>query len=110
MRQIYVLVILIFFSLQLSAQVSRAEQAAGRIAQRLTDSLVLSASQKNMIYSVTLNLNNQKVQINQQYQQLDSAKARLAIVENQRDALYQPILTPAQYQLYLTKKLQIIGQ
>lgn len=92
------------------AQTSHAEQAASRLTQRLSDSLSLTAVQKANVYDVNLTLNSQKLQVIQQYPNRDSARSRLLTLERQRDSLYRPVFTAAQFQMYQAKKATLLGQ
>lgn len=86
-----------------------AAQAALHLTQRLTDSLGLSAQQKNTVYDINLNLNSQKQSAKQQYQNRDVLKTRLQEIESRRDSLYLPVLSPSQMQRYAARKLSILG-
>src|SRR5882724_378300 len=59
-----VLVILFFTSLQLSAQdADNSKQVAGKIANRLSDSLHLKASVRKQVYDINMLISQQKMQV-----------------------------------------------
>jgi hypothetical protein len=107
MKHIIIFTALIFGAM-LSGQAQQTtsgEQLADRLAQRLKDSLQLTQSQKDQLYAVNMQLLYQKKGVWQQHQHNDSLiQVNLQRVENTRDTLYHPILTPEQYQLYRSKK------
>ncbi len=57
--KILIICSLLFVAISVSAQ-SPAEQLAGKIAQKMKDSLSLTEPQKEQIYSINMQLHNQK--------------------------------------------------
>ncbi len=95
---------------KLNAQVSpQAAQLAGRIADKMKDTLGLNQHKRNEVYAVNINLHNQKAMIRQQNTNMDSIRIKTQRVEKTRDSLYQSILPPPKYQLYLQKKRNLVS-
>ncbi len=80
-----------------------------RIAQKLQDTLGLSAAQKDSIYSINHQLQNKKMLARQQYTGTDSLGYHLQRIENTRDSLYKPVLGAEKYLLYKQKKRNLIS-
>jgi ABC-type transport system involved in multi-copper enzyme maturation permease subunit len=109
MNKIFLFLMIIVFVSTAQAQNSVIEQVASKMAQRMSDSLGLNSRQKNQLYDVNLNLNNQKLAAKQQYANTDSLYRFLRVIENKRDSLYRPILTEQQFSLYIQKKRSLLG-
>ena len=90
-------------------QTTPAAVVAEKIVQRMKDSLSLTESQRSGIYSVNLQINTQKAAARQAYGGTDSLRIKIQQVENRRDSLYGPILTPAQFSQYKQKKQALIS-
>ena len=106
------LILLLFFSFFLAGSVnaqSYATAVADRIAQRMKDSLSLSAGQKDSIYAVNIRLHNQKALLRQQYTSIDSLEYHTQLVERTRDSLYMRVLGDEKYLLYKSKKRNLIS-
>lgn len=86
-----------------------ATQLANHIAQKMKDTLTLTAQQKNQIYTVNINLHNLKMTIRQQYTNPDSLRIKMQRIERGRDSLYHLILPEPKYQLYLQKKRNLVS-
>ncbi len=68
------------------AQATPAEQVAERIALKMKDSLALSTQQNKSIYSLNMQLHNQKMAIRQEHTNSPSLRLLLQQVENTRDS------------------------
>lgn len=88
---------------------SGAEQLATRIAKKMKDSLSLTASQQTQIYTINMQLHQQKQQVFTRYQASDSLRIHLQRIENSRDTLYSSVLSPDKYLLYRQKKRNLIS-
>lgn len=108
MKIVFVLVFLIA-AFSVNAQTSPAAAVADKIAQKMKDSLDLTASQKEQIYQVNMQLHETKMQRRQQYGGTDSVRFYVQRVENTRDSLYRPILGEEKYQLYRQKKSNLVN-
>jgi hypothetical protein len=110
-KRIYILIALLC-SLQtgLWAQTTPMQQVAATQAQKMKDTLGLTAVQKDSIYAINLRLMEEKHQLRSQYAG-DAALLRTKTqeVENTRDGRYQPILNTQQYALYLQKKRNLLS-
>lgn len=80
-----------------------------QIAKRMKDTLGLSDLQYRSIYQANLNLLNQKTAVRQLHTKMDSLRVYIQRIENGRDLLYQPVLTPGQYLAYKQKKIRLIS-
>lgn len=107
MKKIFALLLVIFCGLSSSAQ-SSGEALAGRIAQKMADSLALSAYQKAQVYQINMQLHSRKLMARQQYANGDSLVRQIQVIENTRDFLYRPVLTEEKYLLYKKKKAALI--
>lgn len=101
--------VIIFHTLTNAQVVSPAEQMAGKIAQRLKDSLSLNDSQKQQLFSLNMRLHQQKQVIRQQYAGLDSMGYYMQKIENSRDSLYKQVLPEDKYLLYKQKKIKLVN-
>jgi hypothetical protein len=103
-----VLTILLLMVMTVLKAQSPAEKLAGWIAQKMTDTLSLTAAQKNQIYTINMQLHNQKMAARQQHPQPDSMRIYIQKIENSRDALYHGVLADDKYTLYLQKKTRLV--
>lgn len=92
-----------------STQVSPAEKLAQKIATKMKDSLGLTDQQKNEVYTINMNLHDQKAVIWKKYINRDSIQVHLQRIENTRDFQYQQVLPDVKYSLYKQKKKEIVG-
>ena len=106
-----IIAILITFSLveSLEAQPTPAMQVSQKIAQKMQDSLLLNAQQKDQIYAINMQLHEQKAIVYQQYSSSDLLTYYIQKVENTRDSLYRQVLTETKYQLYKLKKTNLVN-
>lgn len=84
-------------------------QIANRIADKMKDTLGLTQQKRNQVFAINMHLHNRKMIVRQQTTNPDSLQARLQRVEKKRDSMYQRILPPPKYQLYLQKKRNLIS-
>ena len=89
-------------------QTSPSEQLAQRIANKMKDTLALTAVQTQSMYNINLNLNTRKMQARTISTDRVIIEHAIQAVEKTRDSLYRIDLTASQYQLYLHKKRNII--
>lgn len=109
MKIAFVTILFLFIGVASRAQSAAAIQVAGRIAQRMKDSLSLSDQQKDSIYSLNILLSNRKAELRQQYTNMDSLEHHFQLVESSRDSLYRIVLGEEKYQLYKTRKRSLIS-
>ncbi|MFT3822666.1 MAG: hypothetical protein QM731_02055 [Chitinophagaceae bacterium] len=96
-------------ALSASAQ-SDAESVSKKIAQRMKDSLALTAVQMQNIYDINMQLHQQRVAVWQQYNNnRPQIQSHLQLIENTRDSLYKPVLTAEQFTQYRQKKLNLLN-
>lgn len=86
-----------------------AQQLAAHIADRMKDSLSLTAAQRGQIFSINMRMHNDKMAKRGLYGNRDSVGRHLQLIENSRDSLYHKVLSEAQYGLYLKKKGRLLG-
>lgn len=98
-----------FFSVAAKSQSSPAELLADRIATRMKDTLDLSIEQKNLLYTINMNLHERKLLVRQQFASSDSLTNKLQKVEASRDSLYRRVLPEEKYLLYRDKKRVLIS-
>lgn len=108
MKKFLCLKTVLLFTLFVAAQ-NTPEQLSQHIAQKMKDSLFLTDVQKQSVYEVNMQLYGQKLAVRQQYNHSDSLGLKLQRIENRRDTLYFPLLSPQQYQLYKEKKRALIS-
>lgn len=104
------LIMTIITNVTVQAQSIPAEQVAIRIADRLRDSLSLSAEQRSGIYAINMQLHERKMNVRQQYASTPEQWTELIQrIENTRDSLYRPVLASEElYQRYKSKKSVLI--
>lgn len=94
-------------SFAVSAQ-SVAEQLADKIARKMKDSLLLTDQHKNQLYTLNMQLHQQKQIAFARYRGSDSLRIHLQRIENSRDSLYSTVLPPEKFQLYKQKKRALV--
>jgi hypothetical protein len=82
---------------------------SARIADKMKDSLMLTMNQRNQIFNINIQLQNQKSSIRYQNYQGDTTRKKTQIVENSRDSLYNLVLSNQQFILYQQKKRYLIS-
>ena len=86
-----------------------AEQVAEKIARKMKDSLGLTEQQKELIYGINVTIHNLKAAVWQRYNQRDSVRVHLQMIENRRDSLYRRVLTEEKFGLYRLKKRYLVN-
>jgi hypothetical protein len=109
MKNVLSFLIFLFFAGPAYTQSTPAVQLANKIADRMKDSLGLNQNKRNQIYDINMKLHQQKREVLQNFQNRDSIARKLQRIEMRRDSLYQKKLTDQQFQLYLSKKKNIIN-
>jgi len=109
MKFILIICLLSGFSVNVKAQNTVATQLAEKIAQKMKDSLLLSESQKEQLYTINLQLSDRKSAVRQQYATSDSLGIKIQLVEKTRDSLYKAVLTEQQFILYRQKKKNLVN-
>ena len=104
----YIILIVLLLSLDVGYS-QQTNAVSTKIADKMKDSLMLTASQRQQIYSVNVQLHEQKMVIRSQYIGVDSLRIMIQRVENQRDSLYQQILPTEKYLLYKEKKKNLVN-
>lgn len=109
MRKYIMLIFLIIFcSIYSFGQTSPSEQLAQRIANKMRDTLTLTALQTQSMYNINLNLDTRKMQARTISTDRIIVGRAIQAVEKTRDSLYRIGLTAPQYELYLQKKKNIV--
>lgn len=109
MKEILITMILILGVQGLRAQTNPATTLANTIAQKMKDTLSLSGSQKTQIYTLNMQMHDQKMSMRQQYAGNSLLREKIQAVENTRDSLYMTILNEQQFILYKQKKRFLIS-
>lgn len=111
MQKIFFVSVLLFaFSTALNAQQDAKSSFAGRIAQKMKDSLSLDKKQQQQVYEINVSIADQKDALRKQYAAgSDSLRIHTQKVENSRDASYRAVLTEDQYIWYQQKKRNLIN-
>ncbi|WP_126972917.1 hypothetical protein [Gynurincola endophyticus] len=78
------------------------------VTDRMNDSLFLSPSQKDSIWSMTARLLRETELLFSQQMNSDSLKKSIQLVENKRDGLYKTVLTDEQFLKYKKHKVNIV--
>lgn len=102
------LLLLIAFTTAIKAQ-SPGESFAIKVAQRLKDSLALTSTQQQAIYTINMQLHDRKMSIWQSQNDTESLQRLLQRVETSRDSLYRPVLSREQYEAYLKRKSVLLN-
>jgi len=109
-KTIILYIALSMFAINVKSQTTNpAEQVADKIARKMKDTLNLTGLQRNQIYDVNMSLHYQKQVARQLYTAYDSLTTAIQAVEGKRDSLYLPILGQVKYQLYLSKKRNLVN-
>lgn len=108
MKQMFISVFLSLFSNYCFSQTSPADVVAYNISVKMKDSLSLTDDQRQQVFQINLQINQQKSSIWRTYNNSDSMQLKLQLIENTRDSLYVPILNNYQYELYLLKKKNLV--
>lgn len=108
MKRLFFIACFLVFAMGLNAQ-SVAESLAGKIAQKMKDSLQLTEDQRVQLYNINMLLSQQKSNIRAQNPGGDSLRIKTQKIENKRDSLYGAILSGEKYMLYLQKKRTLVN-
>ena len=88
---------------------NNASALAGKIADKMRDSLQLSATQRAQINDINLQLSNQKQAVRSQSTDRNIVMASIQKIEGSRDSLYKSVLTESQFNLYRQKKRNLVS-
>jgi hypothetical protein len=108
MKILLTIAVILLITTTTNAQNSPASDLASRIAQKMKDTLDLSAQQKTQIYTINMQLHYKKMSARQQYFGTDSVRFYLQRIENTRDSLYHGVLSEEKYLLYQDKKTNLV--
>ncbi len=109
MKGIIILSAFSFLSALAIAQNDPANQLASKIAQKMKDSLNLTALQKIAIQNTNMDLYLLKKTVRLQHPGSDSLRIFLQRIENKRDTLYSAILSQQEYLLFKQKKRNLVN-
>lgn len=107
--KIILIIVTMFFSINLKAQSASAAHFIDRITFRLKDSLDLSKEQMKEIYSINKKLEEEKSAVWSKYTDDNDIRKGLQSIENKRDSLYQTVFTKQQFILYKEKKMHLLN-
>ena len=82
---------------------------AEKIAQKMMDSLNLTNSQQSKIYSINMDLLQQKSEARKDLKNSNNLTRIIQNIENKRDSLYKQVLPDQKYRTYLQKKQSLIS-
>lgn len=105
----FIICFLLMTSVGANAQTAAAIQLANHIAKKMKDTLVLTAGQRTQVYTVNIALHNLKMIVRQNNTNPDSLRIKTQRIERRRDSLYQNILPPAKFTIYLAKKRNLVS-
>ena len=108
-KMVPLIIVLCCFSNYSMAQNEAGKILAAQMAKKMKDSLNLTNQQENAILQINLQLNTQKYLVRQQYAVPDSIRRYLQKAENRRDSLYKSVLPIQSYNLYLSKKKNMLN-
>ncbi len=108
MKKVLFIPFLLLLSNFCFSQTSPADVVAFNISVKMKDSLSLTDDQRQQVFHVNLQINQQKSNTWKTHSNSDSLHLKLQLIENTRDSLYVPILNNYQYELYLIKKKNLV--
>jgi hypothetical protein len=110
MKKRYLLITVYMFLVVfiLKAQ-NQPEVLAGKMADKMKDSLSLTIAQRSQLYQINLQLTNDKLNVRKVYQQQDSLQKYMQRIENSRDSLYKSVLNESQFMIYKRRKIQLLN-
>lgn len=82
---------------------------ANRMADKLRDSLSLSSTQRDQLFSINIELHNRKMAARSGSQNRDSIGILFQQIENKRDSFYGTVLLEPQFLVYKQKKRYLIS-
>lgn len=109
MKKYMIMLILAWCIKPANAQTDASVQIATKIADRMKDSLELSASQRESVYAINMQLAAQKDAARQASTDRKLVGRQLQRIENTRDSLFRPVLGEEKYLLYKQKKKGLIN-
>lgn len=109
MKKLFICFLLIGISSVVFGQSNHAETISGKIAARMKDSLSLTVQKRQQIYQINLQLHQQKQSVRQQFNNNDSIRIKIQLIENTRDSLYSSVLNEQEYILYKQKKKSLVN-
>ena len=109
MKRLIVLINIMLIVESIIAQTNTAELLSKKIAQRMKDSLQLSNSQQQHIYTINMQIHQLKAGVWAQYSNTDSITRGIQGIEGKRDSLYRAVLTEMQFSQYRLKKRYIVN-
>lgn len=109
MKNILVIMICMMGSVSAKAQTNPAAELANKTAQKMSDTLGLSAAQQSGVYNLNMQLHNQKMLMRQQFAGDSILREKIQAVENRRDSLYMTVLTAQQFNVYRQKKRALLS-
>jgi len=108
MKKLLIVVVLIVFTSISKGQSPVADHLAHKLANAMRDSLSLNRAQRDQLYTINIQLHNEKTLARTQFQNRDSIGKKIQLIENNRDLLYKVVLSGDEYLLYRKKKKNIM--
>lgn len=109
MKLLFLFALLIGGFNHLTTAQAPAEAIASKIADKMTDSLSLTQAERDQIYTVNMNLHEQKMKMRAVSQDTIQLGPQLQKIENTRDSLYGRVLSAGKFQLYRQKKRSLVN-
>ncbi len=107
-RTLILIAVFLNLAIHSSAQESPGVQLANHIADKMRDTLGLSLPERNQVFAVNMFIHNKKMIIRKITSNQDSLRIKIQKEEWKRDSMYQRILPPKKYEVYLKKKATIL--
>lgn len=110
MRKIFAVSLLCLVTEMISAQEGNGEALALKIAQRIADTLSLTPTQRNQLYTINMDIHSRKQAAWKTHREEDPALS-IAIqkIENSRDSLYKNVMSADKFLLYRQKKRNLVN-
>lgn len=109
-QKLFVLILGSVLTINAYSQQNPVEIYASKISTRMKDTLSLTDSQRQKIYTLSKELGEQQKNVWLQYPSSDSLVQRhIQQLENSRDDLYRPVLGEEKYLLYREKKRMLLN-
>lgn len=102
-------ILMVGFNSAIQAQSSPIVAYATKVADRLKDSLQLTADQRGKVYKLSIQLSIEKMQARQQSSNRDSVGRKLQRIESTRDSLYSTVLSREQFEKYKLRKGSLLN-
>lgn len=87
----------------------QGERLAKKIAKQLKDSLNLTGSEMNQLFTINLSIHQQKKQLMSSGQNREVIGKGLQRIENTRDSLYKQVIPANKFELYRSKKRNLVN-